>query len=269
MGARHARAIAQDPRSTLVWVHDVQRGRAEELARLRGAALDTDAPIDLVVVATPARTHREIAVRWLDLGAWCFVEKPLCGGTADALALADRKVIVGLIERFNPAIRAAGPLAPISVEILRENRPPDREIDVDAAIDLLVHDLDLCLGWCPDLEVRAARVLARGTADRPEALEAEVQGPGFRASIRASRVARTPRRLIRCYGPRRLTLDLLRGRAIEDGRPLPRATPDALTAQWSAVLDRVEGRPSLAADGRAGLAALALAEQIRETAGAA
>lgn len=48
---------------------------------------------DLVSVATPPATHKDIAIECLDAGAWVFCEKPLCGSLADfdAIQAAEKR----------------------------------------------------------------------------------------------------------------------------------------------------------------------------------
>lgn len=44
---------------------------------------------DLVHVCTPPNTHRELAIRSLEAGAWVLCEKPLCGSPAELDAIED------------------------------------------------------------------------------------------------------------------------------------------------------------------------------------
>ena len=43
-----------------------------------------DPELDAVVLATPVPTHAELALRVLEAGKHCFVEKPLAQSVADA-----------------------------------------------------------------------------------------------------------------------------------------------------------------------------------------
>ena len=89
MGRRHARVFAAlsdrfelvgayDPRTGLEWPEGlpVLGGEREALARA-----------DVVVVATPTRTHAGIVARALAAGRHVLVEKPLCARAAEAEAL--------------------------------------------------------------------------------------------------------------------------------------------------------------------------------------
>ncbi len=44
----------------------------------------SDATLDAVALATPVPSHAELAVRVLEAGKHCFVEKPLAQSVADA-----------------------------------------------------------------------------------------------------------------------------------------------------------------------------------------
>ena len=47
-------------------------------------ALLADDTLDAIALATPVPTHAELAVRVLEAGKHCFVEKPLAQSVADA-----------------------------------------------------------------------------------------------------------------------------------------------------------------------------------------
>ncbi|MDJ1006236.1 MAG: Gfo/Idh/MocA family oxidoreductase [Paracoccaceae bacterium] len=64
---------------------------------------------DLVVIATYADSHAELAIRAMEAGAHVFVEKPLAATVADAEEVVrtarrrDRKIVVGYILRHHPS----------------------------------------------------------------------------------------------------------------------------------------------------------------------
>lgn len=68
-----------------------------------------DPDVDAVVIATPALTHAELAIRALDAGKHVFVEKPMALTVADAermLSAADRAgkiLMVGHLLEYHPA----------------------------------------------------------------------------------------------------------------------------------------------------------------------
>ena len=70
-----------------------------------------DPALDAVVLATPVPTHAELAVRVLEAGKHCFVEKPLALSVADAeravaaAEAAGRVLMVGHLLEYHPGVR--------------------------------------------------------------------------------------------------------------------------------------------------------------------
>jgi predicted dehydrogenase len=117
-GPNLARNFAALPGAELRWCCD-----PSETARLRMAAmfpgarytgeldeLLSDRELDAVVIATPVQTHAALAVRVLEAGKHCFVEKPLAQSLADAervVAAAEesgRTLMVGHLLEYHPAV---------------------------------------------------------------------------------------------------------------------------------------------------------------------
>jgi predicted dehydrogenase len=75
-----------------------------------GDLLSDDA-LDAVVIATPVPTHAALAVRVLEAGKHCFVEKPLALSVAEAeravaaARAADRLLMVGHLLEYHPGVR--------------------------------------------------------------------------------------------------------------------------------------------------------------------
>jgi len=266
MGARHAAVIASHPQCALVAAIDVRPERAAAIAAATGAEVSQAVPhgVDAVVVATPTTTHAQIAGPLLDQGAWCLVEKPLAHSRPAAQSLDRARCIVGHIERFNPALRAAGSLRPTVVEARRVAPPTGRGGDVDVVLDLMIHDLDLVLGWmAPGAEV--AWLDAVGVGPRIDTASVRLRSTcGLTATLLASRAAGRQERRIECFAPgRTVSLDLLLGTATVSGQTAtPRDGRDALTAQWEAFVGKIKGEERGAVAGDTGVGAVALAEQI-------
>jgi predicted dehydrogenase len=93
IGEQHARAYAADKRAQVLWLHDLDRGRAEKLAReLPGSrvapsydAVLADPAVSAVSIASFDAAHFAQARDALRAGKHVFVEKPLCT-TYDELA---------------------------------------------------------------------------------------------------------------------------------------------------------------------------------------
>lgn len=172
MGARHARIIASSGAAELVGVVDLRREVGEPIADRHGAAWYPELPelvgIDAVVVATATETHFDIASAVLDEGKPLLVEKPVCDDlvlSRELLARSARRdvpIMCGLAERFNPAVRTARALidAPVRVSAVRHS-PYAPRIQTGVGWDLLVHDVDLAVGF-----VGSAPVEVRGVTGR-------------------------------------------------------------------------------------------------------
>jgi UDP-N-acetylglucosamine 3-dehydrogenase len=112
--------------------------------------------LDAVCVCTPSEHHAKVALDAIAAGKHVFVEKPIATALEDGLRMAAAarvagvKLMVGHIERFNPAV---GKLAELIDEgrigrVFRAHSTrvgplPTRIMDTGVAIDLATHDLDL------------------------------------------------------------------------------------------------------------------------------
>ncbi len=159
-GRHHARILSElareDGNVRLVGLVDIDPAGPRDLARRLDVPLvervgDLPEPVDLVTVAVPTHDHRVIAEPLLARGVHCLVEKPLAGSSTDAAALklaAERGnavLQVGLVERFNPVMKALERLGapPAFVEVHRLAPYPHRGTDVGVVMDMMIHDLDL------------------------------------------------------------------------------------------------------------------------------
>jgi predicted dehydrogenase len=118
-GPNLARNFASIAGCELAWCCDGDPG-ARERARARfpgtsvAAELDellADATLDAVALATPVPTHGELAVRVLEAGKHCFVEKPLAQSVADAERVLEaarasgRALMVGHLLEYHPGVQ--------------------------------------------------------------------------------------------------------------------------------------------------------------------
>jgi predicted dehydrogenase len=117
-GPNLARNFAALPDADLRWCCDGDAAIRERVAgRFPGARftgeLDDllgDAELDAVVLATPVPTHATLAVRVLEAGKHCFVEKPLAQSVADAERAVDaarragRVLMVGQLLQYHPGV---------------------------------------------------------------------------------------------------------------------------------------------------------------------
>jgi len=163
MGRNHARIFAEMPQTHLAAVADVDAEAAAQVARTYKAEayadfermLAVERP-DVVSVAVPTRLHQSVAVAVLEAGSHVFVEKPLALSVAAGQAILDavhrtgRKLAVGHIERFNPAVVELkhlldeGQLGRIFQLRSRRVGPfPPRVEDVGVVFDLATHEVNI------------------------------------------------------------------------------------------------------------------------------
>jgi len=155
MGANHGRVAQAVRELTVTAICDPDLDRAAASARPHGARYTRDldeamADADAVVLATPSDTHAELGVRVLKAGRDLLVEKPIATSADDGQTLIDaaqandRVLMIGHVERFNPAIAELANLVdrPVALEITRASPYPGR-ILADVVLDLMIHDIDL------------------------------------------------------------------------------------------------------------------------------
>ena len=163
MGQHHSRVYTELDKTALVAVADSSTETAHRIAGAYGVKAYTDygemlereCP-EVVTVAVPTSLHREVADAAMDSGAHVLVEKPIAATVEESEALIElaqalgRKLMVGHIARFDPAIQAvkqrlnSGELGRIFQIACRRVGPfPSRIRDVGVVVDLAPHDLDV------------------------------------------------------------------------------------------------------------------------------
>lgn len=124
-GPNLARNFATIEGSELAWCCDLSEARRARLASMFPAVRVTadldellgDPTLDAIALATPVSTHAELAVKVLEAGKHCLVEKPLAQSVAEAeLAVAaaqaaDRVLMVGHLLEYHPGIARLKQLA--------------------------------------------------------------------------------------------------------------------------------------------------------------
>ncbi|HEV2954962.1 MAG TPA: Gfo/Idh/MocA family oxidoreductase [Xanthobacteraceae bacterium] len=168
MGSNHARVFAELPGVEFVGVADTDRAQARSVAQALGCAefpdfaslLDNGA--EAVTIAAPTHVHQEIALACIARGVHVLVEKPIASTIEEgrAIVAAARRagvtLMVGHVERFNPAVQAIKDALRgediLSIAITRVGPFPPRMSNVGVVIDLAVHDIDL-IRWFTDSEI--------------------------------------------------------------------------------------------------------------------
>jgi predicted dehydrogenase len=297
LGWHHARHLVAMPEATLVGIYDIRHERAHQVARTLGtrACRSREELLDLVqavTIAVPTPVHSEVGIAALEAGVPVLMEKPLSASLAGADELveaADQHGVllqVGHIERFNRAIRAAGPYLDRPQFIEGERLAPyqARGSDVPVVLDLMIHDLDLILHLARGAE--ATDVRANGASVLSGLLDvahARVEfAHGLVASVTASRIAEARVRRLRIYQEEGyLSLDLATGSGeflrlsnrwapgqarrladIAERIPLEAPAADALGLELASFLRAVRGEHDAVVTGREGRAAVELAMKV-------
>ena len=117
-GPNVARNVARLPDAELTWCCDASEANrarvAEQFPGVRFTGdLDeilADESVDAVALATPVPSHARLALRVLEAGKHCFVEKPMAQSAADAEAVVaaaeanDRVLMVGHLLEYHPGV---------------------------------------------------------------------------------------------------------------------------------------------------------------------
>jgi len=163
MGRNHVRVYTEIPDAELVAVVDANPEVLQQIGRRYRVPvygdvcemLEKERP-EAVSVVVPTIEHFRVAKQVLEAGCHVLVEKPIAATLEDAEKLIltadrlNRVLMVGHIERFNPAIielkrrLVAGELGQIFQIYARRLGPfPTRISDVGVVMDLAPHDLDI------------------------------------------------------------------------------------------------------------------------------
>lgn len=163
MGKNHARILSDMTHAELVAVSDVDSELAQKVAERYCCRhynnykklIDEEKP-DLVCIVVPTKVHFEVAMYCIDKGIHILLEKPIAENLSEAekiIAAAEErniKLLIGHIERFNPAVRMLkkmiddGCLGKIfKIDVNRVGPFPARIRDVGVILDLAVHDIDI------------------------------------------------------------------------------------------------------------------------------
>src|SRR5215472_3072427 len=168
MGSNHARVLAEFPGVKLAVVADPDPAQTEFVGGALGCPTVRDVHelldrgVDAVSIAAPTHLHREIALTCIKRGVHVMVEKPIASSVEEgrdiiaAARAAGVVLMVGHVERFNPAVQAIKDALRgediLSIAITRVGPFPPRMSNVGVVIDLAVHDIDL-IRWFTDSEI--------------------------------------------------------------------------------------------------------------------
>ena len=204
MGSNHARVLADMAGVTLVGVADPDRKQREMVAGALGCAAFPHVEdllaegVDALTIAAPTHLHLELAVACIKHGAHVLVEKPIAPSVAEGRAIiaaarhAGVSLMVGHVERFNPAVIAVEPIVnrPLFFEVHRLGVFTPRSLDVEVIYDLMIHDLDILLALVkePVTEVKAVGIPV--LTDKVDIAHARLEfAGGAVANVTSSRVS--------------------------------------------------------------------------------
>jgi len=298
LGSHHARVFAGLPDAKLVSVFDLDPVKAKSVgepfgAETAGSLAELIDRIDAAVVAVPTVAHAEVAAKLLGAGRHVLVEKPITSTLEDAEALvalaAEKHVVlqVGHVERFNPAAEALQRIGtPRFVEVHRLSPFPNRSLDIDVILDLMIHDLDLLLALDKSKAVQIDAVGVPVLTDRVDIANVRIRfESGLIANLTASRVSAEKIRKFRVFGSRlyascdfitrkaqvaKLVIGEtgapeIRMEAIGSGTTDPESEP--LRRQAKAFVGACAGRHAPVVSGADGLAVLRMAKEILDKMG--
>jgi predicted dehydrogenase len=186
-GPNLARNFDRLPDADLRWICDASEdARARwkpQFPRARDtAAVDdllNDPDLDAVVIATHVPSHPELAVRVLEAGKHCFVEKPLAQSVPEAervLAAADasgRTLMVGHLLEYHPGLEKLKEIADSGdlgeIHYIYSNRLNLGQIraDENALWSLGAHDVSVVLRLAGDEEPSEIQAMGESYMRRP------------------------------------------------------------------------------------------------------
>jgi UDP-N-acetylglucosamine 3-dehydrogenase len=287
MGSNHARVLAELPAVDFVGIADPDRAQARSVAQALGCAEFPDFTslleegAEAVTIAAPTHVHQEIALACIARGVHVLVEKPIASTIEEghAIVAAARRagvtLMVGHVERFNPAVQAIKDALRgediLSIAITRVGPFPPRMSNVGVVIDLAVHDIDL-IRWFTDSEiVEVQPQLSSAVAEREDiALLQFRTASGVLAHINTNWLTPFKARDVQVATRRKYVMaDLLTRQVTEcfgfqpDGaysmRHLPVGHAEPLRAEIAAFIAAVRSGTTPAVTGEEGVASLEIA----------
>ena len=207
MGKNHLRTYKNLPGVELIGVYDIFPEAAKAAAEMFGIKAfssmeEVAAHVDAISVVTTSITHADVGEFFLNRDIHCLIEKPLatteegCHRLIDAAKNNNVTLLVGHIERFNPAVEQMGKILSDTSKIRsltaqRMSAASGRITDVDVAMDLMIHDVEVIqsLVKSPVTNIQACSVK---TPDKPEGKDYVTAilefASGATANLTASRI---------------------------------------------------------------------------------
>ena len=207
MGKNHMKTYKSLNGVELVGVYDIFPEAAKAAAETFGirafSSMEEVAEnVDAVSVVTTSVTHADVGEFFLNKGIHCMMEKPLACTEEECqrlISAADKNnvvLLVGHIERFNPAVEQMGKLLSDTSKIRsltaqRMSAASGRITDVDVSMDLMIHDVEVIqsLVKSPVVNIQAASVKTKESPMGKDYITALLEFEnGATANITASRI---------------------------------------------------------------------------------
>lgn len=207
MGKNHLKTYKSIPGVELVGVYDIFSDATNAAAEMFGIKAfssmeEVAANVDAVSVVTTSVTHCNVGEFFLNKGIHCLMEKPLasteeeCERLISAAKKNNAILLVGHIERFNPAVEQMAKILSDKSKIRsltaqRMSAASGRITDVDVAMDLMIHDIEVIqsLVQSPVTNVLATAVKTPDHAEGKDYITAMLEFEnGATANITSSRI---------------------------------------------------------------------------------
>ncbi len=295
LGKFHAKIYSEHPDVELIGVVDARVENAQQIASQYSTTPytsyeDVINEIDAVSIVVPTTYHYDVAMPFIEAGVQILLEKPIAATVEQAEQLvkaADNKNIllqIGHLERFNAGIVALSELVktPRFIEAHRLGEFTIRATDVDVVTDLMIHDIDIILSLTKSPIKNVSAVGTKVLTDEIDIANARLEFEnGSVANVTASRVSNKKFRRIRVFAPDKYMAVDFNAQNVEvitktDKQPdqpfaglerevLEIKPVQPLDAEISDFIDAIKSGKTPTVSGHDGLAALAVANQIKET----
>ncbi len=162
MGQNHVRIYNEMDNIDLVGISDIDKEQVTKIAKRYNTNAYTDYTellsqgLDAVSIVVPTILHKQVTMDAINSGTNVLIEKPIADTIDNANLMieaansANLTLMVGHVERFNPAIQMAKKLIDekyigevLSIHTTRIGPSPQRISDVGVTLDLAIHDVDL------------------------------------------------------------------------------------------------------------------------------
>ena len=207
MGKNHIKTYKTMQGIELVGVYDNFPEAAKAAAETFGIKAfssleEVAANVDAVSVVTTSVTHADVGEFFMNHGIHCMMEKPLATTEEGCMRLINAAknnnvvLMVGHIERFNPAVEQMSKLLSDtskirSITAQRMSAASGRITDVDVAMDLMIHDVEVIQSLVK-FNVQTASVKTKESPLGKDYITALLEfANGATANITASRITQS------------------------------------------------------------------------------